>query len=67
MLIKINNPNKHLDWIVIETEAIVSIAPTISHPNHCLVSLTDRDAIYIKTELIEAIIEDLMRVPTDRA
>lgn len=60
MLIRIENPNNQMPWIVIQTDSIVSISPTISAPNHCLVSLVDRDNFYLTHELAEELLAIVM-------
>ena len=60
MLIRIENPNNQMPWIIIQTDSIVSISPTISAPNHYLVALSDRDNFYLKSELAEELLAIVM-------
>jgi hypothetical protein len=53
MLIKIDKPNSQMDWIVVETDAIVSIAPLVSTAKYCQVTLSNDRSFHLAIEFME--------------
>jgi hypothetical protein len=61
MLVRINRPNHLLLWIVINTDAIVSIVPDQNMPNHCLVKLLNQKSFHLELQLLEKL--ELVSIP----
>lgn len=59
MLIRIENPNSQLDWIVIQTDEITSIKPSISTPNNCYVRLSEQ-GFYLENQLADELLAIVM-------
>lgn len=57
MLVKIENPNEKMPWIVIEQSAIVSVEPVFRNPEIATVTFSNGTHINIQTEKIEKIIK----------
>jgi hypothetical protein len=63
MLIRINHPNNQLDWIVIQTDSIVSISPSTNTPTHCLVNLSDQRSFHLEQKIVEELLLKIMPTP----
>lgn len=57
MFIRIENPSSQLDWIVIQTDEIVSITPSDNTPNHCIVNLANGRSFHLTLEKLDKLIE----------